>query len=54
MTTFVFSRDDFANPYHPRFWEDMCDDLDLDPKKPHQTYPDQIEVVVKSAKRLDD
>lgn len=46
----ILTRDDFNNSLHPRMWEDLCDDLGLDPVFHDSPYPDEISVLVQSAK----
>lgn len=52
MTRIVLSREDFNNPLYPRFWEELCDQLDLGPEDDCGRYPDTIELKVKSAQPL--
>lgn len=53
MKTIILTRDDINNPLHPTMWEQLCEELGLDPKCDCEGWPEQIEIKVASAKRDD-
>lgn len=54
MKTIILDRADINNPFHPRMWEMLCDDLGLGPTCDCGTYPDEIELKVASARDADE
>ena len=49
MKTIILAREDINNPNHPFLWEQICEELGLEPQCDCGEYPDQITITVAKA-----
>lgn len=49
MKTIILAREDINNPIHPYLWEQLCEELGLEPKCDCQDYPETITLTVAAA-----
>lgn len=50
MKMVVFYKEDFTNPLHPFFWEELLEQLDIDLPASREDYPDNVLLEVAAAR----